>query len=291
MATHSSIPAWKIPIDKEAWQTAVQGVSKNGTQMSDWAHRHARLHAFCIPTSSIYSLEGWSKAKRQWRGLPLSRGFVLSLTKQCGFHVATTPCPNLPSAKVTGGHPHDLHAQSCLTLWGPMDCSLPGSSVHGMLQTRTLEWVALPSSRSSSQPRDWTRVCCVSCLGRLILYHECRVASPLPAPVFWELDSVPWEFGDSLFEGNIPTQLFSQLSSTSSSSSAGPSFGCSLKLWSPLTPLSEANIPSRWPRLSPGLSSIIVAVRERPPQRRPHLTPCDLWICNLPWKRGACRWD
>ena len=47
--------------------------------------------------------------------------------------------------------------QSCLTLCDPMDNSPPGSSVHGILQARILEWVAVPSSRGSSQPRDWTR--------------------------------------------------------------------------------------------------------------------------------------
>ena len=51
-----------------------------------------------------------------------------------------------------------LVAQSCLTLCDPMDCSLPGSSVHGILQARVLEWVAMPSSRVSSQPRDRTQV-------------------------------------------------------------------------------------------------------------------------------------
>ena len=40
----------------------------------------------------------------------------------------------------------------------PMDCSLPGSSVHGILQARVLNWVAIPFSRRSSQPRDWTWV-------------------------------------------------------------------------------------------------------------------------------------
>ena len=49
--------------------------------------------------------------------------------------------------------------QLCLTLCDPMDCSPPGSSVHGILQARILEWVAMPSSRGSSQPRDQT---CVS---------------------------------------------------------------------------------------------------------------------------------
>ena len=49
-------------------------------------------------------------------------------------------------------------AQSCLILCNPMDCSPPGSSVHGNLQARILEWVAIPFSRGSSQPRDQTQV-------------------------------------------------------------------------------------------------------------------------------------
>ena len=49
-------------------------------------------------------------------------------------------------------------AQSCLTLCKPVDCSLPGSSVYGILQARILEWVTISFSRGSSQPRDQTRV-------------------------------------------------------------------------------------------------------------------------------------
>ena len=51
-------------------------------------------------------------------------------------------------------------AQSCPALCDPMDCDLPGSSVHGILQARILERAAMPSSRGSSQPRDQTRVSC-----------------------------------------------------------------------------------------------------------------------------------
>ena len=47
-----------------------------------------------------------------------------------------------------------LSLQSCLTLFDPMDCNLPGCSVPGTLQARILELVATPSSRGSSQPRD-----------------------------------------------------------------------------------------------------------------------------------------
>ena len=51
-----------------------------------------------------------------------------------------------------------LVTQLCPTHFGPIDCSLPGSSIHWILQARILEWVAMPSSRGSSQPRDWTQV-------------------------------------------------------------------------------------------------------------------------------------
>ena len=53
-------------------------------------------------------------------------------------------------------------AQSCLTLCDPVDCSLQGSSVHGILQARILEWVAISFSRGSSWPRDRTRVSCIA---------------------------------------------------------------------------------------------------------------------------------
>ena len=49
-------------------------------------------------------------------------------------------------------------AQLCPTLCNPMDCSLPGSSVHGIFQARVLEWIAISFSRGSSLPRDRTRV-------------------------------------------------------------------------------------------------------------------------------------
>ena len=54
------------------------------------------------------------------------------------------------------------------TLCDPMDCSSPGSSIQGISQARILEWVAIPFSRRTSQPRGQTRT---SCSGRQVLYH------------------------------------------------------------------------------------------------------------------------
>ena len=53
-------------------------------------------------------------------------------------------------------------AKFCPTFCDPMDCSLPGSSVCGILQASILEWVAIPFSRASSQPRDQTGVSCIA---------------------------------------------------------------------------------------------------------------------------------
>ena len=53
-------------------------------------------------------------------------------------------------------------AQSCPTLCDPMDCSLPGSSIHEIFQASVLEWVAISFSRGSFRPRDWTQVSCIA---------------------------------------------------------------------------------------------------------------------------------
>ena len=66
---------------------------------------------------------------------------------------------------------------SVMSLCNPMDCNLPGSPVHGILQARILEWVAIPFSRGSSWPMDQT---CISCIGRWVLYHLNHWGSPFP---------------------------------------------------------------------------------------------------------------
>ena len=95
-----------------------------------------------------------------------------------GFENITTSTP-IPILEILGKHWHIpghvcLHAksfQSCMTLCNTMDWSLPCSSVHGILQARILEWVAIASSRSSSEFRDGTHISYFSCIGKWILYH------------------------------------------------------------------------------------------------------------------------
>ena len=55
-----------------------------------------------------------------------------------------------------------ISSQSCLTLYDPMDCSLPVPSVHGILQAKTLDWVAVSFSRVFSQPTDQAWVSCIA---------------------------------------------------------------------------------------------------------------------------------
>ena len=81
-----------------------------------------------------------------------------------------------------------LSHSSCVQLWAqlcdPVDCSLPGFPVHGILQARVLEWVAMPFSRGSFWPRDQTHMSSVSCIvGRFF------TAEPPGKPRIY---SVPW---------------------------------------------------------------------------------------------------
>ena len=64
--------------------------------------------------------------------------------------------------KLTNYSPFSLFAQSCLTLRDPMGCSLPGSSVHGILQARILEWVAIPFSGGIFPTQGWN-LCLLYC--------------------------------------------------------------------------------------------------------------------------------
>ena len=76
---------------------------------------------------------------------------------------------------------HAKSLQSCLTLCDTMDCSLPGSSVHEILQAKILEWDVVPSSRCLSDPRITPRppISCTSCSDMQVLHNQCHLGSPL----------------------------------------------------------------------------------------------------------------
>ena len=100
----------------------------------------------------------------QWIFLHLSSNFVKSLSPSSNTKIV-------------------LIAKSCPTLCACMDCSPPGSPVHGILEARILEGVAISFSRGSSRPRDRTHI---SCTGKWFLYYTATREAPRPTPP-WKL--------------------------------------------------------------------------------------------------------
>ena len=78
------------------------------------------------------------------------------------------PIPKIYECTCSNAYVHAKSLQLCPALCDPMDYSLLGSSVHGTLHTRILEWVTMPSSMEFSGPRDRTCVSYVSCIGRWV---------------------------------------------------------------------------------------------------------------------------
>ena len=106
------------------------------------------------------------------QGYSLTSHAVQCQNSCCCYFTKYWKC--IKSYWLQAGCPLCVHAkslQSCPTLCDTMDYNLPGSSVHEIFQARILKWVAMPSSRGSSRPRDGTFVCYISCIGRWILYH------------------------------------------------------------------------------------------------------------------------
>ena len=85
---------------------------------------------------------------------------------------------------------HAQSLQSCPHLCDPMDCSPPGSSIHGILQARLLKWVSMPSSRGTSQPRDQIWVSCIA--GKFF------TTEPLGKPLLTSPRLQLWGWGDGL---------------------------------------------------------------------------------------------
>ena len=136
---------------------------------------HESKVTFCIWTS--FTCCWWDYALRLTKDTCILSSAVLLLnlavfrSSQSVFQKVRNAVveTDVPALRVTCVCTRSL--QSCLTLYDAMDCSPLGSSVHMILQARILEWIAMPSSRGSSQPRDWTHISYVSCIGRRVLYR------------------------------------------------------------------------------------------------------------------------
>ena len=104
-------------------------------------------------------------ADEQWMGGPMNGCSGLLLGGRLSFPWYSQLGSHFPGSSPVLTMTACVHAkllQSCLTLCDPMDCSPPGSSVHGIFHARILEWVAMPSSMGYSQPIDQTPVSCTA---------------------------------------------------------------------------------------------------------------------------------
>ena len=128
-------------VQKEGWQQSLQG---------------PHFSQYSSSKNVIYIW--WLNWKLSWK----TQDYIELNRELVNWEIDLKKSPNMPCAK---------SLQSCLTLCDSMNCSPPGSSVHGILQARILEWVEVPFSRGSSWPRDQTQVSYVSCIGSQILYH------------------------------------------------------------------------------------------------------------------------
>ena len=120
-----------------------------------------------LPGSSVHGILQARILEWVLQGLLQTQGSNLNILSLLHWQVVSLPLvpPEKPLYLTT------KTLQSCLTLCNHTVCSLPGSSVHEILQARILEWVAISFSRGTFRPRDRTRISYVSCIDKWVLYH------------------------------------------------------------------------------------------------------------------------
>ena len=148
MSTHSSSLAWRIPWMEELFLESRNEVMElcRVTINTDTGLTNIHLILLLPSSSFVTELQLCSGISYPSHWHVLQDDLISSFMDYCYY----------------------LVTKLCLTFWSPVDCSLPGPSVHGISQIRILELVAISFSRGSSWPRDQT---CISCISRWILYH------------------------------------------------------------------------------------------------------------------------
>ena len=119
--------------------------------------RWPKYWSFSFSISPSNKHPGLISFRMDWLDLLAVQGTLKSLLQHHSSKASILRCSSFFTVQFS--HPYSSKvAQSCPTLCYPMDCSLPGFSVHGIFQARVLEWGAIDFSRGSSQPRDQTQV-------------------------------------------------------------------------------------------------------------------------------------
>ena len=149
----SSPDSEAVSVSDVGSDTSCKPYSNQHSQLLFWGHRARDFRSFpwglngASPRADIYDYKLFC-ASTELQNLTVRGTCMFSIWCVCVIYACM----------------HAKSLQSHLTLCDPVDCSPPGSSVHGILQSRILDWVAMPSSKGSSQPRDWTCVSCNSCI-------------------------------------------------------------------------------------------------------------------------------
>ena len=169
----------ELVMDRVAWRAAIHGVTRSRTRLSDWTELNwgpsqPGPNFFFMPHIFLLSADHLL-CQPCWFYLPFCNSqFSFSSLQPCKYYFPSLlPLTTPHSTSKSQLKYHlicDLSAcvcakllQSCLALCDPVGYSLPGSSIHGILQARILEWAAMPSFKGSSWPRNQTWVSYVSC--------------------------------------------------------------------------------------------------------------------------------